>query len=99
MIKHFRSWIWLGVVAAIVVVVAELMSRIDDAVRTETPLLASPSYTDLTMRDSLGVRGWPFAHYQKWKLNGAGFRSPEVALRPSSKCTRFAVMGASETFG
>ena len=99
MIKHIRNLIWFGTVVIVVLVVAEIMSRIDDAIRTETPLLASPSYTDLTMRDSLGVRGWPGARFQKWKLNSAGFRSPEIAMQPSRNCVRLAVMGASETFG
>jgi hypothetical protein len=98
-IKLLRKSVWLSLVAAVVVIVAEVMSRVDDAVRTGTPLLASPSYTDLTMQDSLGTRGRPFARYQKWKLNGAGFRNQEISLRPRSDCVRIAVMGASETFG
>jgi hypothetical protein len=98
-IKLLRKAAWLGVVAAIVVIVAEVMSRLDDAIRTETPLLASPSYSDLTMPDSIGMRGRPFAHYQKWKLNSVGFRSQEVSFKPRPDCVRVAVMGASETFG
>lgn len=86
----------LGATAGIT---AELMARIDDAVRTGVPVLSSPSYTDLTMQDSLGTRGRPYARYEKWRLNGAGFRSQEVSQVPSAGCTRIAVMGASETFG
>lgn len=99
MIKLLRTAVWLGVIAAVVIIVAEVMSRLDDAIRTETPLLASPSYGDLTMPDSVGMRGRPFAHYQKWKLNSAGFRSQEVSFQRRPDCVRIAVMGASETFG
>jgi hypothetical protein len=90
---------WLCLLGVVGVIAAELMARVDDAVRSGTPLLASPSYTDLTMQDSLGTRGRPFARFEKWKLNGAGFRSQEVTLTPRSECVRVAVMGASETFG
>jgi hypothetical protein len=91
--------VWFGLVAGVVVVVAEVMSRVDDAVRTGTPLLASPSSGDLTLQDSLGTRGRPLAHYQKWKLNSAGFRGQEISFSPRPNCIRVAVMGASETFG
>jgi hypothetical protein len=94
-----RRTLWLVFVAGIVGVTAEIMARIDDAVRSGVPLLASPAYTDLTMQDSLGTRGRPHARFEKWKLNGAGFRSQEVSLLPPARCTRVAVMGASETFG
>jgi hypothetical protein len=90
---------WLGLLGIVGVIAAEVMARVDDAVRYGTPLLASPSYNDLTMQDSLGTRGRPFARYEKWKLNGAGFRSQEVTLTPRPGCVRVAVMGASETFG
>ena len=94
-----RRSAWLAVVAAVLVTAAELMARLDDAVRLGTPLLASPAYTDLVMHDSLGTRGRPFARYEKWRLNGAGFRGPEISKIPSPGCVRVAVMGASETFG
>jgi len=94
-----RRGIWLGLAAVVGAVSGEVMARIDDAVRSGTPLLASPSSDDLTMRDSLGTRGRPFARFEKWKLNGEGFRSQEIALKPRPECTRVAVMGASETFG
>lgn len=99
MLLLLRRSMWLGLVAVVGVIAAEVMARVDDAVRSGTPLLASPSYDDLTMRDSLGTRGRPFARYQKWKLNGEGFRSQEVPLKPRPECVRVAVMGASETFG
>src|SRR5688572_28304348 len=99
MLLFLRKSAWFSFVALIMLVVAEAISRVDDAIRSGTPLLASPSYTDLTMQDSLGTRGRPFAHYQKWKLNNAGFRSPEISLEPRPNCVRIAVMGTSEAFG
>jgi len=91
--------VWFALVAAVVATVGEGVSRLDDAVRSGTPLLASPSPADLWMQDSLGTRGRPFARYQKWRLNSAGFRSKEISLKPRPGCVRVAVMGASETFG
>jgi len=94
-----RKFVWLGLLALVGLIAAESMARVDDSIRSGTPLLATPSYTDLTMQDSLGTRGRPFARYEKWKLNGAGFRGREISLTPQPGCTRIAVMGASETFG
>ncbi|HEV7596300.1 MAG TPA: hypothetical protein VGO33_14985 [Gemmatimonadaceae bacterium] len=88
-----------ALVATVAIVAAELMSRIDDAVRMGTPLLASPAYADLMMHDSLGIRGRPRAHYQKWRMNSAGFRGVEITTVPRPNCVRVAVIGASETFG
>jgi len=94
-----RRVAWLALIAFVAVVAGEATARIDDAVRMGTPLLASPAHSDLMMHDSLGIRGRPNAQFQKWKLNGEGFRSPEVAKTPKPGCVRVAVMGASETFG
>lgn len=90
---------WLALLALVGVVAGEAMARLDDAVRMGTPILASPAHSDLMMHDSMGIRGRPYAHFQKWKLNGEGFRSPEVNKTPRPECVRVAVMGASETFG
>jgi hypothetical protein len=98
-ILFLRRTVWVLLLAVIVGTAAELMARVDDAVRSDVPLLASPAYTDLTMQDSLGTRGRPFARFEKWKLNAAGFRSAEVSFVPRAGCIRVAVMGASETFG
>jgi hypothetical protein len=98
-LKALARWsVWL-VVIAVTVVTAELMARVDDLVRSGIPLLASPEHNDLLLHDSLGLRGRPFAHFQKWKLNSAGFRGPEIARAPNPGCVRVVVMGASETFG
>jgi hypothetical protein len=94
-----RRSMWLGLLGVVGVVAAEVMARVDDGVRLGIPVLASPSHNDLTMQDSLGTRGRPFARFEKWKLNAEGFRSQEITLRPRRECVRVAVMGASETFG
>jgi hypothetical protein len=75
------------------------MARIDDAARAGISVLRSPTESDLTMRDSWGIRGRPLAQYRKWRLNNAGFRGSDVRSLPRSECVRVAVMGASETFG
>jgi hypothetical protein len=94
-----RRIAWLALIALVAVVAGEAMARVDDAIRMGTPLLASPAHSDLMMHDSLGIRGRPNAHFQKWKLNGEGFRSPETSKAPAAGCERVVVMGASETFG
>jgi hypothetical protein len=91
--------VWLALLALVATIAAEMMARVDDAVRLGTPILASPSYSDLIIHDSLGIRGRPFARYEKWTLNSAGFRGREITKFPSPGCVRVAVMGASETFG
>lgn len=90
---------WLVMMGLVAGLTSEVVARLDDAARHGVPVLASPSSTDLTIHDSLGTRGRPFARYQKWKLNAAGFRSPEISNVPGAGCVRIAVMGASETFG
>ena len=99
MIRVLRRGVWTAFIAVLVVAVAEATARVDDAVRLGVPLLVSPASSDLTMSDSLGTRGRPFATYQKWRLNGAGFRGGEITRAPQPGCTRVVVMGASETFG
>src|SRR5258705_9529645 len=94
-----RRSMWLRLTAVVCAVAGEAMARVDDTVRSGTPLLASPSSDDLTMRDSLGTRGRPFARFEKWKLNVEGFRSQEITQKPRPESTTVAVMGASETFG
>jgi lysophospholipase L1-like esterase len=94
-----RRIAWLASLALVATIAAESMARVDDAVRSGTPVLASPSYSDLIIHDSLGIRGRPLARYEKWTLNSAGFRGREITKYPSPGCVRVAVMGASETFG
>ena len=79
---------------------AEVAARVSDRVHEGIALSAVPDLTyDLTLRDSLGTRGRPNGHFQKWKLNSAGFRSAESVLRPVPGCIRVMTLGSSETFG
>ena len=79
---------------------AELMARLDDYVRRGVPWSSAPDLTrDLILRDSLGPRGKPNGHYQRFKLNSAGFRSSEGSLTVAQGCTRVMTLGSSETFG
>ena len=79
---------------------AEVYVRYDDLTRYGTPLLHTPNFgSDLTVHDSLGVRGRPNGVHKKWRLNSAGFRSPESTLVLRPRCTVVAILGASETFG
>ena len=97
--RMLRGIALLAIASVVVLVSAETMARLDDAVRMGTPFLASPEYNDLIMHDSLGIRGRPLAQYQKWRLNSAGFRGSEISRVPQPRCIRVAVIGASETFG
>jgi lysophospholipase L1-like esterase len=99
MITILRKTAWVAFVGAAGIGSAEIVARVDDAIRSGAPIMSSPSSTDLTMHDGLGTRGRPYARYQKWRLNSAGFRGQEISLVPRRDCTRVAVMGASETFG
>ena len=99
MIKILRTGVWAAVVGVLTIAAAEITARVDDAIRLGVPFFASPSSGDLTMTDSVGTRGRPYARYQKWRLNAAGFRGGDISTLPRAGCTRVVVMGASETFG
>lgn len=79
---------------------AEIFLRVDDAVTWGAPLGGPYSEAWLTTQDSLGPHGRPGYRYQKWGMNRAGFRGPELAPTPPPRhTTRIAILGASETFG
>lgn len=77
----------------------EVAARVDDWIREGIPFAAAPSHEDLTLRDSLGLRGRPQARFKKWRLNNVGFRSPDIERAPPAACARVMVLGASEAFG
>ena len=86
--------------AAAVFLAAELTARIDDYLNFGVPFLRAPDLTsDLVFHDSLGARGVPNGRYQRWRLNSAGFRSPESVITPVAGCLRVMTLGSSETFG
>ncbi|MCS7045231.1 MAG: hypothetical protein NZO58_02625 [Gemmataceae bacterium] len=78
----------------------ECAARLDDWLHDATPVWASPSRErDLVLAEPWGYRGRPHGHYRKWRLNGFGFRGPEIAPEPSFDRDRWVILGASETFG
>jgi hypothetical protein len=79
--------------------VLELAVRVDDLLTWRAPLWGPYSRELLTVADEHGVRGRPGAQYEKWKLNGFGFRGPEIQKQKAPGVTRVMVVGASETFG
>lgn len=84
----------------VVLVSAELTARVEDYVRLGVPFTAAPDRErDLVLHDAIGIRGRPHGVFKKWRLNGFGFRGPEVTQQPPPNCTRIMVLGASETFG
>jgi hypothetical protein len=89
---------WFAI-AIVFLATAELFARVDDAVTFGAPLLSPYTHDRLLLQDSLGFRGRPNYRYQKWRMNNAGFRGPDIAVAPAPGVIRVAVAGASETFG
>lgn len=77
--------------------VLEFCARADDWWSHGAPFTGNYSHSGLWIHDELGQRGRPNGQYLKWKLNSAGFRSPEPNLDP--RLFHVGVTGASETFG
>lgn len=98
-----EKWLLAGVRRCVIVTVflatAEVFARVDDAITWGAPLLSPYTHDRLVMQDSLGFRGRPNYQYQKWRMNNAGFRGPDISPAPIPGVIRVAVMGASETFG
>jgi hypothetical protein len=95
-----RLLFWAYIGAGVLGLIAEVTARAVDNVYEGVPYLAAPDFNhDLLLLDTLGPRGRPNGHFQKWKLNSAGFRSPESALIAQPGCTRVMTIGSSETFG
>ena len=87
------------VILIVFVATAELFSRVDDSITWGAPLLSPYTHDRLLLQDSLGFRGRLNYRFQKWRMNNAGFRGPDIALTPAPGVIRVAVLGASETFG
>lgn len=91
------KWFVLGLT---VIVSAELTARIDDRVRSGTPILSVPDHNrDLVVHEGTVIHGRPHGRYERWILNNYGFRSPDTTVLPARGCTRIIALGASETFG
>jgi lysophospholipase L1-like esterase len=78
----------------------EMASRIDQWWAYGAPIFGVYTYdTALFATDDFGIHGRPNGHYEKWHLNGFGFRSDEITLEKPPDRLRIACIGASETFG
>ena len=80
------------------VAAAEVAARIDDWYKYDANPLAPYSREGLEDVDDYGVRGKPYARFEKWRLNNLGFRGPDVGPKQAGR-PRIVVMGSSETFG
>lgn len=80
---------------------AETTSRVEDFFRYGTPFWAAPDFDrDLFMTGPNGERqGRPNGKYKHFRINGLGFRGPEVEPEPAADVPRILLLGASETFG
>lgn len=92
------GWRLLPLVIIAFLVGAELAARLDDFLRFDVPLFATPNAAyDLILIDSATIRGRPYGRHQKIQLNAAGFRGPPIAPVPPAGCARVIVLGASES--
>jgi hypothetical protein len=89
---------WLAI-AAVCFGTAEVFVRVEEKVTWGAPLVGPYDHDHLLVQDSLGFRGRPHYRYEKWGMNGLGFRGPEIARYPMPGVARIAIAGASETFG
>ena len=97
--KYLRQAAGWGLIGLTVLVAAEIAARVDDWVREDIPLFASPDQGDLQVVDAYGIHGRPFAKFQNWKLNNFGFRGADIRLERADDCERVMILGASEAFG
>jgi hypothetical protein len=84
---------------AVFVLGGEVIARLDDALFFGVPFFSNPTDDDLTTKDWFGTRGRAHGQFEKWKLNGLGFRGPEITVERRPGCVRMVVLGGSETFG
>lgn len=94
MIKTGLRWMWWGLLFGITL---EVSARVDDRIRWGAPFVGRYAHEALITRDSVTLRGRPGYRYEKWQMNSAGFRGPE--LSDDSAKLRIVTLGASETFG
>ena len=79
--------------------VLESSARIDDWINWNAPLFGNYSRRSLTLMDSKGFRNRPNSQFQKWVINGHGFRGKDVNIKKNEGVVRIIIIGASETFG
>jgi len=98
MTRSWRGWSFAAVLVLACLAGGELAARLDDRLRLDVPLVATPNAAyDLIIVDSTIIRGRPFGRYEKIRLNAAGFRGSPITPAPPEGCLRVIVLGASES--
>jgi hypothetical protein len=77
----------------------ELCTRVEAWWRWDAPFFGPYSSEILRTTDEIGTRNRPGARFEKWAINGAGFRGPELRLEKPPGVVRVGIAGASEVFG
>jgi hypothetical protein len=73
----------------------EVTARLDDYMRYRIPFLDQSSLEEALKIKEFGItRGRPNGRYQRWHLNGYGFRSSQFNIDDHSK-RRIMILGAS----
>jgi len=77
----------------------ELCTRVEAWCRWGAPFWGPYSSEMLQVTDERGTHNRPGARFEKWTINSAGFRGPEVSVAKSAGVVRVGLAGASEVFG
>lgn len=93
---RFVRWLFLG---ALFAATLEICVRAEASWRWGAPFWGPYSSDQLRVADARGTRNRPGARFEKWSINSAGFRGPEVAVEKATGVVRVGVAGASEIFG
>ncbi len=94
MLKSGMRWLWYGLLFGFTL---EVAARVDDRLRWGAPFVGRYAHEALISRDSVTLKGRAGYRFEKWKMNSAGFRGPELSGDTSK--LRIVTLGASETFG
>lgn len=94
----YKIAIWL--ISAIVFIgTLEGIARIEDKIKWGADIASNYSSDELRTTDQLGVHNKFNAKFEKWTINSAGFRGPEIEINKANGLKRIIFLGASETFG
>ena len=77
----------------------EVCTRVEAWWRWDAPFWGPYSSEILRTTDEIGTRNRPGARFEKWAINSAGFRGPELRVEKAPGVVRVGVAGASEMFG
>jgi hypothetical protein len=77
----------------------EVCTRVEAWWRWDAPFWGPYSSEILRTTDEIGTRNRPGARFEKWVINSAGFRGPELRVEKAPGVVRVGVAGASEVFG